>query len=155
MHSSERLTRRELLSACTLGVGGVALAWLLNEEGLLAAPPRPELGPRRFDLAAKKTYFLASANAMISLFMQGGPSHLDLTDPKPALAKLDGKPFPGRIKYDNAAEASAKVLSSPWKFRRCGKSGLELSELLPGLAEVADDITLVRSMRTGVNNHVQ
>jgi hypothetical protein len=149
------MTRRELLSASTLGVGGIALAWLLSEEGLLAAPTRPELTPRHFDLKPKKTHFAPRAKAMISLFMQGGPSHLDLTDPKPALAKLDGKPFPGRIKYDNAAEASARVLPSPWKFRQCGQSGIELSELLPGLAEVIDDVTLVRSMRTGVNNHVQ
>jgi hypothetical protein len=92
---------------------------------------------------------------MISLFMQGGPSHLDLFDPRPALAKHDGKTFPGTIKYDNAAEASAKVMASPWKFRKHGKSGIELSELLPGLAEVVDDITLIRSMRTAVNNHVQ
>jgi hypothetical protein len=149
------LTRRELLSSATLGIGGIALAWLLNEEGLLAAPARPELLPRRFDLKPKKTHFAPRATAMISLFMQGGPSHIDLTDPKPALAKLEGKPFPGRIKYDNAAEASAKVLASPWKFRKCGSSGIELSELLPGLAQVVDDITLIRSMRTGVNNHVQ
>ncbi len=155
MHPTAFPSRREWLQASTLGVGGLALAWLLNEEGLLAAPSRPELAPRRFDLTPKQPHFAAKARAMISLFMQGGPSHIDLTDPKPALAKLDGKPFPGKIKYDNAAEASSKVLASPWKFRRCGKSGLELSELLPGLAEVADDITLIRSMRTGVNNHVQ
>jgi hypothetical protein len=155
MHLDVPLTRRELLSASTLGVGGIALAWLLNEEGLLAAPTRPELSPRRFDLKPKKTHFPAKATAMISLFMQGGPSHLDLTDPKSALAKLDGKPFPGTIKYDNAAEASARVMASPWKFRKCGQSGIELSELLPGLAEVIDDVTLIRSMRTGVNNHVQ
>jgi Protein of unknown function (DUF1501) len=90
---------------------------------------------------------------MISLFMQGGPSHIDLFDPKPALEKYDGKPFPGTIKYDNAAEASSKVLASPWKFKKHGKSGIELSELLPQLAEIVDDITLVRSMHTGVNNH--
>jgi len=53
---------------------------------------------------------------MISLFMQGGPSHVDLFDPKPKLTELDGKPFPGQIKYDNAAQASSRVLGSPWKF---------------------------------------
>lgn len=124
MHPTAFPSRREWLQASTLGVGGLALAWLLNEEGLLAAPSRPELAPRRFDLTPKQPHFAAKARAMISLFMQGGPSHIDLTDPKPALAKLDGKPFPGKIKYDNAAEASSKVLASPWKFRRCGKSGL-------------------------------
>lgn len=149
------LTRRQLLSASTLGVGGLALAWLLREEGLLAAPPKPDLVPRGFDLTPKKPHFEPKARAMISLFMQGGPSHLDLTDPKEALKKYDGQPFPGQIKYDNAAEASSKVLASPWKFAKRGKSGIELSELVPGLAEIVDEITLIRSMRTGVNNHVQ
>ena len=92
---------------------------------------------------------------MISLFMQGGPSHLDLFDPKPTLDRYNGRPFPGTIQYDNAAEASAKVLASPWKFRKRGQSGIEISALLPHLAEVIDDITLIRSMKTGVNNHVQ
>lgn len=149
------LTRRELLNSTTLGVGGLALAWLLHEEGLLGAPIKPDLGPRAFDLKPKATHHKAKAKAMISLFMQGGPSHIDLTDPKPALNKLDGKPFPGKIKYDNAAQASSKVLASPWKFSKQGKSGLEVSELVPGLAEIIDDVTLLRSMRTGVNNHVQ
>jgi hypothetical protein len=149
------LTRRQLLSASTLGVGGLALDWLLHQEGLLAAPSRPELAARRFDLQPRAPHFAPRARAMISLFMQGGPSHLDLVDPKPALEKYDGKPFPGTIKYDNAAEASSKVLASPWKFRKHGQSGIELSALLPGLAEIIDDVTLVRSMRTGVNNHVQ
>src|SRR5437868_5172026 len=61
----------------------------------------------------------------------------------------------GDIKYDNAAEASAKLLASPWKFSKHGECGMELSELLPCLGEVADEITLVRSMHTGVNNHGQ
>jgi hypothetical protein len=92
---------------------------------------------------------------MISLFMQGGPSHMDLLDPKPALTKLDGKPFPGQVKYDNAAQASSTVLGSPWKFKKHGRSGIEVSELLPHTAGVIDDICVVRSMTTGVNNHVQ
>ena len=138
-----------------MGLGGLALAWLLKEDGLLAAPSRPELEPRRFDLTPRQPHFAPRARAMISLFMQGGPSHLDLFDPKPTLDRYNGRPFPGTIQYDNAAEASAKVLASPWKFRKRGQSGIEISALLPHLAEVIDDITLIRSMKTGVNNHVQ
>ncbi len=92
---------------------------------------------------------------MISLFMQGGPSHLDLFDPKPELTRKSGTNFQGDIKYDNAGEASAKLFGSPWKFEKHGECGMELSELLPGLAEIVDDITLIRSMQTGVNNHGQ
>jgi hypothetical protein len=149
------LTRRQLLHHGTFGVGSVALAWLLNRQRLLAEPARPELEKKHYDLKPKAPHFAPKAKAMISLFMQGGPSHVDLFDPKPKLTELDGKPFPGQIKYDNAAQASSKVLGSPWKFARHGKSGIELSELLPHLAGVADDITVVRSMTSGVNNHVQ
>jgi len=148
-------TRRHFLASSAMGIGGLALAWLLKEEGLLAAPVRPELEPRRFDLTPKPPHHPPKARAMISLFMQGGPSHLDLLDPKPLLARYDGRPFPGTIQYDNAAEASSKVLASPWQFKKHGQSGIEVSELLPHLAEIIDDITVIRSMRTGVNNHVQ
>ena len=70
---------------------------------------------------------------MISMFMQGGPSHLDLFDPKPELAKRHLQNYTGDIKYDNAAEASTKLFASPWKFRKHGQCGMELSELLPRL----------------------
>jgi hypothetical protein len=148
-------TRRHFLATSALGIGGVALAWLLKEQALLAAPTRPELEPRRFDLTPKAPHHAPRARAMISLFMQGGPSHVDLLDPKPVMARYDGRPYPGTIRYDNPAQASAKVLASPWKFHNHGQSGTEVSELLPHLAEVVDDITIVRSMRTGVNNHGQ
>lgn len=148
-------TRRHFLAQSSMGIGGLALAWLLNEDKLLGAPQRPELERRHFDLLPKQPHHTPKARAMISLFMQGGPSHLDLFDPKPGMARYDGQPFPGTIVYDNAAEASAKVLHSPWRFRKHGQSGLELSELLPNLAGIADDICLIRSMRTGVNNHGQ
>ena len=149
------LSRRQLLHRGTLGVGSVALAWLLNRDRLLAEPVKPELGKRRFDLKPKPPHHPPRAKAMISLFMQGGPSHVDLLDPKPKLAEYDGKPFPGQIKYDNAAQASSKVLGSPWKFSTHGQSGIEVSELLPHTAGVIDDLCVVRSMHTGVNNHGQ
>ncbi len=149
------LTRRHFLAQNAFGLGGLALAWLLHEKGLLAEPTRPELQPRHYDLTPKPTHHTRRARAMISLFMQGGPSHIDLLDPKPAMARYDGQPFPGTIRYDNAAEASARVLASPWRFRRCGQAGIDVSELLPNLAEIVDELCIIRSMRTGVNNHGQ
>src|SRR5258708_3800958 len=92
---------------------------------------------------------------MISLFMQGGPSQVDRFDNKPELTKLDGKEFPGEVKYDDAARASRKVLGSPWKFQRYGQSGLEVSELLPGFSKIVDEVVLLRGMQSGVNNHGQ
>src|SRR5262249_35122063 len=124
-------------------------------EQASAAPAKPQLEKPTFDLLAKKPAAEPQTRAMISMFMQGGPSHLDLFDPKSELDKRHGEKFVGDIKYDNAAEASAKVFKSPWKFAKHGECGMDLSELLPGLAEVADDITLIRSMHTGVNNHGQ
>jgi hypothetical protein len=92
---------------------------------------------------------------MISMFMQGGPSHLDLCDRKPELEKHHLQNFAGEIKYDNAAESSAKLWAGPWKWQRHGQCGMELSELVPHLGSIADDVTLIRSMHTGVNNHGQ
>src|SRR5207237_4072838 len=97
----------------------------------------------------------AKARAMTSIFIQGGPSHIDLFDPKPELTRRHLQNYSGDIKYDNAAEASAKLLASPWKFSPRGQCGMELSELLPCLGEVADEITLVRSMHTCVDSNAQ
>lgn len=148
-------TRRELLRKATFGVGSVALAWLADRDAAQAAPPRPELQPRKFDLMPKAPHYEPRAKAMISMFMQGGPSAVDLFDPKPLLNKHHLEKFQGEIKYDNAAEASARILGCPWKFAPQGKCGMELSELVPHLGEIADDVTLIRSMYTGVNNHGQ
>ena len=153
-------TRRHFLAQSGFGLGSVALAWLLKQDHLLAEVPkpefsRPELEPRKFDLLPKQPHHTPRAKAMISMFMQGGPSHIDLFDPKPALSKIDGQKFPGEIKYDNAAQASPRALGSPWQFAPRGQSGIELSELVPGLAEIVDDICLLRGMHTGVNNHGQ
>ena len=156
MNHSHLCSRRHFIQANSFGLGSLALAWLLREDGLLAGPVKPHVdGPPRYDLLPKKPHFAPKAKAMISLFMMGGPSQMDLFDPKPMLTKYDGQKFPGEIKYDNLAQASAKVFGSPWKFAPRGQCGMELSELLPRLSEVADDITLIRSMQSGVNNHQQ
>ena len=153
--TNHQSARRHFLATGAMGIGSVALAWLLQRDGLLADEIKPDLQKRTFDLKPKPPQQEPQAKAMISLFMQGGPSHMDLTDPKPALTKYHLKTFPGKIKYDNAADASSRVLGSPWKFSHHGECGMELSELLPHTGEIADDITLIRSMQTGVNNHNQ
>lgn len=151
----EQSTRRHFLSSQAMGLGSIALASMLHEEKLQATPRKPDAQPTSFNLAAKQPHHAPRARSVISLWMQGGPSHIDLFDPKPELNKLDGQKFPGKVKYDNAAQASAKVLGSPWKFSKHGECGMDISELLPNTAGIADDITLIRSMHTGVNNHGQ
>lgn len=149
-------SRRHFLQANGFGLGTLALATLLERDGLLASPLMPVIeDDTRFDLLPKPRHFPGKAKAMISLFMMGGPSQMDLFDPKPMLTKYHGQNFPGEIKYDNLAQASSKVFGSPWKFAKHGECGMELSELLPHLAKVVDDICLIRSMSSGVSNHAQ
>ncbi|HWB01197.1 MAG TPA: DUF1501 domain-containing protein [Pirellulales bacterium] len=153
MHVNNLGSRRHFLATSAMGLGSVALACLLNDEGLLASPDKPELEPKRYDLLPKPPHYPPRANAMISFFMQGGPSQIDLFDPKPELDRLNGQKFTGEVKYDSAAQASTKIMSSLWKFKHYGHCGMEMSELLPHIGSVADEICLVRSMHTGVNNH--
>ena len=148
-------SRRHFLGAGSFGLGSTALAWMLQQDGLLAAPARPELEPQKYDLNPKPGHHPARARAMISILMIGGPSQMDLFDPKPLLKEWEGRSFPGELKFDNAGQASSKVMPGLWEFRRHGESGTELSSLLPHLAGVVDDLCIIRSMRTGVNNHGQ
>ncbi len=139
-----------------LAMGSIPIALASSSLKIRAEDPvKPDLGVPRFDLTPKLPPKTPQAKAMISMFMQGGPSQVDLMDPKPLLNKMHLQKFPGDIKYDNAAQASSRILGSPWKFKRHGESGTDLSELLPGLAGVVDDILVIRSMHTGVNNHGQ
>jgi hypothetical protein len=149
MHS-----RREFLEK-SYGLGAIALATLMKEQGLLANPALSGANPQHFDMLPKPPHGFGRAKSMISMFMQGGPSHIDLFDPKPELNRLDGKDFPGEVKYDDAAGASREVMGSPWKFSKHGQSGMDFSELVPHMAGIADEITMIRSMHTGVNNHGQ
>ena len=146
------ISRRHFLSS-SYGMGTIALATLLQQEGLLANSEL--LKGAHYDMKPKPPPGFGKAKAMISMFMQGGPSHIDLFEPKPELVKLDGKNFPGEVKYDDAAGASREVMGPQWKFKKHGQSGIEMSELVPYMGSIADEMTLIRSMRTGVNNHGQ
>jgi len=150
-----RSARRHFLAQGAMSLAPLAMSWAMQRDGLQAAPVKPELARQSFDMLPKQPRKTPRATSMISMFMQGGPSQVDLMDPKPELNRLDGKQFPGTIKYDNAAQASSRVLGCPWKFRQHGECGTPLSELLPGLSQVVDDILVIRSMHTGVNNHGQ
>ena len=145
-------TRRQFLASNALGMGSVALAWLLQQDRLLAAPHMPR-EDRKFDLTAKTPHAPAKARAMISMFMHGGPAHMDLLDPKPELTKHSGQDYSGEVVYSFVNRASKKLFGSPWKFAKHGQCGTEVSELLPHLAGIVDDIAVVRSMHTDINGH--
>ncbi len=146
------LTRRSLLARSAFGIGAFALAHLLREDGLLANSERPgeNLPP---DLKPRAPHFAPRARAMISLFMHGGPSHVDLFDPKPELKRHHGKDYAGEIAYSFVNQASKRLFGSPWRFVRHGRCGTEVSELLPHTAGIVDDICVVRSMHTEAINH--
>ena len=136
-----------------MGVGGVALAWLLGQDNLLATPANVPRNPLSYDLKPKRPNAAPRARAMISLFMHGGPSHIDLFDPKPELSRRSGQDYAGEVTFSFVDRASKKLMGSPWTFRRCGQSGSPVSELLPHFASIVDDVTVIRSMHTDINGH--
>ncbi len=145
-------SRREFLANNAMGIGSIALAWLLKQDQASAKPKGVALKPYN-DLLPREPHFTPRAKAMISLFQHGGPSHMDLTDPKPELTKFSGTDYKGDIAYSFVNEASKKLLGSPFRFSPRGQCGTELSELLPHTAEIVDDMCLIRSMHTGANGH--
>lgn len=153
MHTPIMRTRRELLFQSAFGIGGFALASLLHDEGLLADPPGRPGENLPLDMRPRPPHFAPKARAMISLFMHGGPSHVDLLDPKPALSRHHGQEYSGNVAYSFVNRASRKLFGSPWRFARRGRCGTEVSELLPHIAGIADDICVLRSMHTGHNGH--
>src|SRR3984957_17579116 len=145
-------TRRKFFRDAAGGIGTIALANLLGQEGRAADPPAASLNP----LAPRKPHFPGKAKNIIFMFMEGGPSQLDLFDPKPELAKWDGKPLPASITKDLQLafiKPTAAVMASQRQFAPRGQCGMDLSDYLPHLAGVADDICLVRSMHTDAFNH--
>ena len=144
------LSRRNLLKTGTSGLGYLALSSLLNEEAKAAAKSKDRkiLGP----LAPKEPHFAPKAKRVIFCFMQGGPSHIDTFDYKPALDKVSGE----QTKFThNDYTYNGKLLASPFKFAQHGESGLHISELFPHLAKHADDLCLVNSMHTDNPAHPQ
>jgi hypothetical protein len=155
------VTRRHFFRECRLGVGAMALASLLERAGLAAGEPagherQHRAGAAGGPLAPRAPHHPARARNVIYLFMAGGPSQLDLFDHKPVLARYDGQVVPPDLVKDKRyafIRHDAKLMATPFRFARAGKSGAELSELLPGLAAIADDIAIVKSMVTDAFNH--
>ncbi len=155
MSTPLQITRRHFFRDCGVGVGKIALASLLAESagaglyGAAATQPANLLSPRA-------PHFAPKAKHVIHLFMAGAPSQLDLFDYKPQLAKLEGKPLPPSVIGDQRLafiRSDAAVLGPRFKFNKHGQSGAELSEMLPHLAKVADDICIIRSCKTDQFNH--
>ena len=148
-----QLSRRAFLQKSTTGVGALALTSLFNGH-LFAAGGNPGGSG-----ALGQLHFPAKAKRIIYLFMSGAPSHLDLFDPKPKLVEMTGKDLPDsvrkgqRITTMTSGQKNLLCVGSPFKFEKYGQGGMDISELLPNLAKVADDCTFVRSIFTDPINH--
>lgn len=144
------LSRRQMLRRVGTGLGALGLAGLLRDAGWVTsasgAEPTNPLAPRPPQFAAK-------ARNIIHIYLNGGPSHVDTFDPKPALARWAGKPLPsGNLTTERPLGAA---LPSPFTFRPYGRSGIEVSEIFPRTAEHVDDLCVVRSMYANTPNHEQ
>src|SRR5437016_12321752 len=141
-------TRRKFFRECAGGIGTVALAQLMARDGRAAADDtNRDTNP----LAPRKPHFAPKAKNVIFMFMEGGPSQIDLFDPNPERGKWQGKPLPAEMTKDLRlafTKPDAAVLASPRKFQPYGQSGIEFSDFIPNIGSCADDICLVRSMYT-------
>ena len=141
-------SRRQFLANASVGFGSVALSGLLHESAMAESTMLPG------DAALDKTHHVAKAKHVIFCFMSGGVSQVDSFDPKPALKKLHGKPIPvqvERTQFNN----NGNVMASPFGFQHSGESGIEISDLFPQMRNVADELAVIRSMTTPVNEHAQ
>ncbi|MCH2400608.1 MAG: DUF1501 domain-containing protein, partial [Pirellulales bacterium] len=153
MHDSTELKipRRFFFRDCQFGIASCALASLLGAKTV-----RPDTVAARHTGTLPSLHFAPQAKRVIFLFMAGGPSQLELFDEKPTLQKHDGKPVPATILKGQDLpfiESDAALMASPVKFNSHGQCGTRLSELLPHLGKIVDDIAVVRSMNTNAFNH--
>src|SRR4249920_3027335 len=137
--------RREFLFRSGGGISGLALAYLLDRQGLLSAEQ------------ARATSGDPCAAAVISLFMGGGWSQVDTFDPKPALAKYAGEPIDGKVQGDVIVRQGfpGPLMPSPFSFKKYGESGIEVAELFPNLSRHVDEMAFLRSVYGRSNDHVQ
>ena len=151
MNPALPISRRELLSRSGLGFGAIGLASVLQQAELLSPTmARAASGVDLNPLAPKHPHFPAKAKRVIHLFMNGGPSHVDTFDRKPALDKYDGQELPFNLPTERKTGAAFR---SPFRFRKYGESGIEVSELFEYTARHIDDICVIRSMQADVPNH--
>jgi uncharacterized protein (DUF1501 family) len=156
-HYPERglpLSRRWFLRECGIGLGKIGLAGLLTDS--LLARSASAATASADPMLPKPPHFPGKAKAVIHLFMAGAPSQLDLFDYKPELFKLEGKPLPPSVIAGQRyafIRPDAAVMAPRFKFKKYGQSGLEISEMLPHIGSVADDICLIRSVKTDQFNH--
>jgi hypothetical protein len=147
------LTRRSFFTRTSAGLGSAALASLLN-PALFATPPAAAAGE-----GVPLPHFAPKARRVIYLFMSGGPSHIDLFDPKPKLAEMHGQELPASVRGHQRVTLMTRnqgqflMAGSKFKFAKYGQSGLEMTELFPHIGKIADDIALIRSMHTEPINH--
>ena len=140
-------TRREFIWQAGGGFVGTALTWLLAQDGFLNRAMASESLPGSLSIP-KPPHFAPKAKSCIFLFMYGGPSHVDLFDPKPELTKRDGQPMPNLEndpRFDAKRTSGHPLLGSLWPFAKHGQSGIEMSSLFPKLAERVDDLAILRS----------
>jgi uncharacterized protein (DUF1501 family) len=149
--------RRQFLTQCLHGAGTAALAALLETDGLLA-PSQAAVTVAREPLAARPPHFAPRAKRCIYIYLEGGPSQMDLFDPKPKLNELDGQPVPDslvkNVQFAFLQKETARLMGTSRKFNKHGQCGMDFSELLPHLSRCADDIALIRSMHSDQFNHV-
>tara|TARA_B100001123_G_scaffold53608_1_gene56428 strand:- start:3210 stop:4685 length:1476 start_codon:yes stop_codon:yes gene_type:complete len=155
MSAGPRL-RRQFFSRLGHGLAGAALMELVGGERGHAANTtggkRHSNMSRLHDLAPRMPHVVPRARSVIQLFMHGGPSQMDLLDPKPALSKYDSQKFPGVIDVQQPEQAGG-ILKSPFQFARYGKSGISVSEIMPQVAGCVDQLCVIRSMWTEHINH--
>src|SRR5436853_29516 len=149
-------SRREFLFQSGGGISGLALASLLNQDGLLAAADACSNAPSAANpFAPHKPHFQPRAKSVISLFMSGGVSHIDTFDPKPALARYAGQPLTGKGDVVVRQGNPGPLMPSPFQFRKYGQCGMDVSELFPKIAQHVDEMAFLRSVYGKSNDHVQ
>src|SRR3989442_301348 len=153
MKDPRSISRRALLQQSGLGFGSLALTYMLNSQGALASPARgAQLGS---GLHPTPGHFPARARSVIQLVQNGGPSQMDLFDPKPELQKRDGQQHTFKVETFQPGSEANELMGSPFEFRKAGRAGMDFSEALTRTPTIADDICLIRSMYSEHNNHTE